>query len=354
MVRLVVLGVTSLCLTPMWVGHAVVVMASANSPVHRTEPTGALAGSGWAWQMGPAGGTVISPSHILTAAHLGLWTNSIITWDGLGYRVAEAVDAPDSDLRLLRVSGRFGNWASLNTATNEVGQSVVLFGRGGPRGDAVLGTVQEQSTLCGWSWLPSDQVLRWGTNRIAGLQTATPENPGEYLVASFDADGGDDEATVSVGDSGGGVFLQQDGTWVLAGVISAVQGTFKRAAEGPVFYAALFNRQPFFEEVSPGVWEQDPSSATQPETLWIATRVSAYREWLDTQLSQPAAVPLPRLRFTASLDQPFQEFPSYSVDLATHRINLLRKGADQLFFQLEGESEVRIIAVTAEVITLEY
>ncbi|MBN9690432.1 MAG: hypothetical protein J0M24_09335 [Verrucomicrobia bacterium] len=354
MVRFVVLGITSLCLTQMWVAHAVIVLGSADSSVHRTEPTGALAGSGWQWQMGPAAGTVIGPSHILTAAHLGLWTNSIITWDGLGYRVAEAVDAPDSDLRLLRVSGRFGNWAPLNAATNEVGQSVVLFGRGGPRGDAVLGMVQDRNTLCGWNWLPADQVLRWGTNRIAGLQATSTGTPGEYLVASFDADGGNDEATVSVGDSGGGVFLQQEGTWVLAGVISAVQGTFKRTAEGPVFFAALFNRQPFFEEVTTGVWEQDPSSATQPETLWIATRVSAYREWLDTQLSQPAAVPLPRLRFTASLNQPFQEFPSYSVDPATRRINLLRQGADQLFFQLEGESEVRIVALTAEVITLAY
>ena len=354
MVRPFVLGVLLGSLTHAWVVRAVILMGSADSIVHRTAPTGELAGSGWDWQMGPSGGTVISPTHILTAAHLGLWTNSIITWDGLGYRVAEAVDAPDSDLRLLRVSGRFGHWAPLNTDTNEIGETVVLFGRGGPRGDAVAGVVQGKSTLCGWNWLPADQVLRWGTNRIAGLQTGSSENPGEYLVATFDADGGDDEATVSVGDSGGGVFLQQGGTWVLAGVMSAVQSTFKRTADGSVFYAALFNRRPFLEELRPGVWEHDPTSVEQPETVWIATRVSAYQDWLKAQLSQPAAVPLPRLLSARSLDQPFQEFPSYSIDPASRRINLLRQGADQLFFQLEGESQVRIVALTAEVITLEY
>ena len=354
MVRSVVFGVMLLSLAPGWVARAVIVMGSADSIVHRTAPTGKLAGSGWDWQMGPSGGTVIGPHHILTAAHLGLWTNSIITWDGLGYRVSEAVDAPDSDLRLLRVSGRLGSWAPLNTTTNEIGQTVVLFGRGGPRGDAVLGTVEGQSTLCGWLWLPTDHVLRWGTNQIVDLQTTSTSNPGEYLVAAFDADGGNDEATVSVGDSGGGVFLQHDGTWVLAGVMSAVQSTFKRTAEGSVFYAALFNRRPFLEELSPGVWEHDPSSIEQPETVWIATRVSAYQDWLQTQLSQPAVVPLPSLLSAPSLDLPFQEFPSYSIDPASRRINLLRKGVDQLFFQLEGESEVRIVDVTLEVITLEY
>jgi len=334
---------------------AVILFGTEDPSAHTTAPAGELAGSGWDWQIGPSGGgTVVGPSHVLTAAHLGIGTNSVLTWGGLAFRVLEFTDPPESDLRLLRIGGRFASWAPTFAGSNEIGRSVVLFGRGGPRGFPVTTEKEGLSKLCGWTWRATDQQLRWGTNFIEGIQESTAENPGEFLAALFTDDAGDGEATLSVGDSGGGVFLQEPEGWRLAGVLSGVQGIFKQTPDSGLIYAALFDRRNFLEELSPGVWGYDPDRFDQPGTFWVATRVSTYRDWLQIQLARPSAQPLPRLLYAPTLNGPFEEFPTYSIEASTRRINLLGTSQATVFFQLEGESAVHLVGVTDSVLTLAY
>ncbi len=336
--------------------QAIVLLGTGDPEAQTTAPTGDLAGSGWEFQIdAKAGGTVIGPSHILTAAHLGFVSNSVVAFEGLNYRVIGHTNAPNTDLRLLRVSGRFSRWAPTQETPDEVGRSVVLFGRGGPRGPAVTVEGLEGAQVCGWLWQASDARLRWGTNRIEEIVTGTPDAPGTYLSAWFDEHGGAVEATVSPGDSGGGVFLQDDdGTWKLAGVLSSVEAAFRRSVEEPTFFAAIFDRRNLLEELNPGAWELDPGRFARPGAAWYATRVAAYHDWLLTELERDSSVPLPRLLGARSVQGPFVEQPAYSIEIATRRIVLRREPDGPEFFRIEGQESLRIIAVTDALITLGY
>lgn len=336
--------------------QAIILLGTGDPEAHTIAPTGDLAGSGWEFQIDArAGGTVIGPFHILTAAHLGFASNSVIAFEGLNYRVIGHTNAPGSDLRLLWVSGRFHRWAPTLEAPDEVGRPVVLFGRGGPRGPAVTVNGGEGGKVCGWLWQASDARLRWGTNRLEEIAIGTPDAPGTYLSAWFDEQGGTAEATVSPGDSGGGVFLQDDdGTWKLAGVLSSVEAAFRRSPEEATFHAAIFDRRNLWEELSPGSWELDPGRFVRPGAAWFATRMSAYHDWLETELERDSPVPWPRLLRAQSLHGPFVEEPAYSVEIATRRIVLRREPDGPEFFRIEGQESLRLVTVTDTLITLEY
>ena len=350
MVRLRLLAALLLCCGALLPQRATaVILRTGEAP--STPPTGRLADSGWQWQIGPTtGGTLVGPSHILTAIHLGLWTGSRIQWNGLDYVVVEAVDHPDSDLRLLRVGGRFSTWAPMNRTTTEVRKEVVVFGRGGPPGAPVVAN----NKVCGWSWNPPDGQLRWGTNQIDSVVTGNETPPGHFIIGMFDEKGGNLEATFSVGDSGGGVFLQTPTGWALAGVISAVQGTFRATADGPLIYAALFDRRPFLEEVSPGVWDYDPNRYRRPGTFWMASRISAYAFWVDVRMAEPAQSPTPKLLESASAEGPFQEVPSYAVDPGNRRIQTLHTGKTSRFYRIEGDGQLRMESVGTGSLFLRY
>lgn len=336
--------------------HGVILFGTGDPAAHTTAPDGEFLGSGWETQIGPRYcGTAVGPSHVLTAAHLGMGTNTPFSFHGLGYVVLEVETCPDTDLRLVRIGGRLPTWASPLANTNEVGQRVVLFGRGGPRGPAVTGELDGVSAPRGWRWNLADFQLRWGTNRIEGIEIGSGSNPGEFLVAWFTNDAGDDEATVSVGDSGGGVFLQDpSGEWKLAGVMSAVQASFKTAPDASPFNAAIFDRRPFLEEVSPGVWEYDPDRFQQPGTRWLATRVSAYSEWLNTQLAKPPTVPVPRLLSADTVDGAYTEPAAYSVNPSQRQIWIQPPEDGRRFYRIEGSSSLSARRLQGGLLLLEY
>jgi hypothetical protein len=344
---LVVLGLLSVAL-PLHRAGAVI-LRTGEAPA--TPPTGRLADSGWQWQIGPTTcGTLVGPSHILTATHLGLWKGSRIQWNGLDYVVVEAMDHPDSDLRLLKVGGRFSTWAPMNRTTTEVRKEVVVFGRGGPPGAPVVAN----NKVCGWNWNPPDGQLRWGTNQIDSVVTGNESPPGHYIIGMFDEKGGNLEATFSVGDSGGGVFLQTPTGWALAGVISAVQGTFKATADGPLIYAALFDRRPFLEEMSPGVWDYDPNRYRRAGTFWMASRISAYAFWIDVRMSEPPQSPTPRLMEAPSAEGPFQEVAAYAVDPGNRRIQAPHPGRTSQFYRIEGDGQLRMESIGTGFLFLRY
>jgi hypothetical protein len=132
------------------------------------------------------------------------------------------------------------------TGAVPVGAAAVLIGWGQQRG---AGT--EWQGLGGWLWA-GGSVKRWGSNEIgARLGPGPPVNRTDLplagrttraLVVDFSEGAPGDEATVTVGDSGGAFFVRDGSAWKLGGVTFAL-GTFENqpldtSLYGNIVYAA--------------------------------------------------------------------------------------------------------------------
>ena len=264
-----------------------VVFFDTASPTHNiTAPTGALADSGWQYQGYYSNflGTMISPKHFLTARHLGQPQPTFV-WDELfngtatvTYNVDSTVnggtgywDIPDTDQRILQIEETFPIYAPLYEGLDEVGKDLVVMGRGGPRG----GEVFADAELKGWRTTAADGIARWGGNRVSEIVNS---NMGPLLAAEFNAVSGIDESQLSVGDSGGGVFVQEDGLWKLAGINYAVDGPFADNAEGTgSFNAALFDMGGLYVQQSGG-WSLVTNTPANKPSSFYASRVSTSRD----------------------------------------------------------------------------
>lgn len=222
---------------------------------------GIYADSGWAYQgmYGDFLGTMIAPQYFITAAHIGVSANPNFT--GVESAAVYTIDASansgvgywnigSTDLRIYKINETFSVYAPLYTGGMETGMDLVVFGRGGPRGAGVeLG-----GELQGWYHTGADGVVRWGANTVEGFTTYSGN---EYLRADFSAVAGQNEATLSVGDSGGAVFVNDGGVWKLAGINFGVDGLFdtnNMTGDGTEFQAALFDREGFFQGSDGAGW----------------------------------------------------------------------------------------------------
>lgn len=179
-------------------------------------PTGDLAGSGWQYegQFGAFLGTAIAPNYFITASHIGGAVGQAFTYNGQSYTTTAVFDDPNSDLRIWKVDGNLGAYAPLATSGATAGAQIVINGRGTQRGDAI---VSSGGRTVGWSWGASDGAQSWGVNTADGTADGG-SGIGTLIKATFDGD-----STLSTGDSGGGVFVNDGGAWKLAGVNYAVE-----------------------------------------------------------------------------------------------------------------------------------
>ncbi|HEY7091381.1 MAG TPA: hypothetical protein VH518_25010, partial [Tepidisphaeraceae bacterium] len=183
-----------------------------------------LLGSGWQLQGDFRGflATPIAPNYFITAKHIGgeQDATNFFVWNGVTYTSTTATgmfDSPNSDLRIWKINQTFPTWAPLYSAESdgsEIGKSLVVFGRGTPRGAEVR---TSDGALKGWLWGPDDRVKAWGENVVSGFDDYNTGDQ-KLLTFDFDASGGPNESILSVGDSGGGVFIQSGGVWKLAGI----------------------------------------------------------------------------------------------------------------------------------------
>src|SRR5205814_10472676 len=188
-----------------------VILYRTDDPAANTiEPTGSLAGSGWQYEgnFGASLGTAIAPHYFITAKHLGQVSDKFV-YHGVNYTIVGGggFADPSSDLRIFQVTETLPNYAPLYTRSDEVGQHLVVIGRGTQRG---LGRIIN-GQLRGWEYGTSDSVQRWGENHVASIV-------GDRLYVLFDQPGFSQEAPLSGGDSGGAVFLNDGGFWKLAGI----------------------------------------------------------------------------------------------------------------------------------------
>lgn len=222
--------------------NAIILYRTSDPTANTTEPTGALAGSGWQYQglFGSFLGTAIAPHFFITAQHIGMQSSTFF-YRGVNYTVLQWFDDPNSDLRIYEIAEQFPDYAPLYSRNDEIGQHLVVFGRGTQRGSEVF----SGGLLRGWEWGASDEVERWGENQVNDI-VSFGSTLGDMLYALFDPNGFPEEAHLSSGDSAGAVFLNDNGVWKLAALNYSVDGPFSTSPGGDGFLAALFDMRSLY------------------------------------------------------------------------------------------------------------
>lgn len=245
----------------------VLLFRTGDPEANTTEPTGALAGSGWQYEgrFGNFLGTAIAPHYFITAKHLGTGPPHFV-FHGVNYTILDSFADPGSDLRIFRVAETLPLYAPLYTRSDELGRNFVVIGRGTQRGeDRVV-----DGQLRGWLYGPSDIVQRWGENQVSSVLGGT-------IRALFDQAGLPHEAHISDGDSGGAVFLKDGSVWKLAGINSDVDRFASGPDGGGPYSAALFDMR--------GSYRSDGTLVTGdtavPSAFYVA-RISSRISWITS------------------------------------------------------------------------
>jgi hypothetical protein len=103
---------------------------------------------------------------------------------------------------------------------------------------------------------------------------------GARLVWAFDREGIAQEAAISAGDSGGGVFIFSGGKWRLAGINFSTQAQFSYPNSSQVLSGALFD--------AGGLMAGDQlitDTTADVPALSFATRISARSTWIADALA---------------------------------------------------------------------
>ena len=328
---------------------------STSDPSHNTTPpAGTLTNSGWQFEglWGAFLGTPIAPKYFITAAHVGGAVGDIFHFSGADYPTTGMFRDPSSDLIIWSVCGTFSNYAALYPNGDEAGKAITVFGRGTQRGEEV--TIAENSTnsLKGWQWGVADQRERWGTNVVSEI--VSDNTLGDFLKCSFDADGGTEEAHLSVGDSGGGVFICDGGTWKLGGLNYAVDGPFNTSANGPGFNAAIFDERGLYIG-GEGNWMLIPNFPTNVPSAFYSSRISSRLEWINSVLDDtPPSDPPPQLVSASNVLGPYLDTPAV-VDTNAKTVTLPEPASTHFYRLLACEpSQITGISRSAGMLIINY
>lgn len=322
--------------------QAIILFSTGDPSFNTSQPTGSLTNSGWQFQgtWGSYLGTPLAASYFITAKHVGGMVGDPFLYQGQSYVTLASYEDPDSDLKIWRVCGRFGSFAPLWTNLSEVGQAMVVFGRGTQRGDEVRVSGQ----LKGWRWGTYDQVQRWGENVVTDIAPGG-SGIGDLLQAAFNADGGPNEAHLSVGDSGGAVFIQDGSVWKIAGINYSVDGPYNTNTIGAGFEAAIFDEGGLYTGGDGSWFARRNSREDRPGALY-ATRISTRISWIDGILSQTAPPdPAPTVEAASAVTGPYVADSSAMANAEARTITLPNRGQNREFFRLGGCTAWRITSI---------
>jgi hypothetical protein len=189
---------------------------------------------------------------VVTAAHVGIGPVTLgnTVYPAVSGSYVPILHAPtvDADLGVFRIDPYPYALPVLEIPTSAapVGAEARLIGWGQRRGAAT-----EWQGLLGWLWA-GGSVKRWGGNLVgAQLGPGPPVNTTDLplagrttraLVVDFSEGAPGDEATVTVGDSGGAFFVRDGSAWKLGGVTFALGGFVNQPLNtslyGNIVYAA--------------------------------------------------------------------------------------------------------------------
>jgi hypothetical protein len=339
--------------------QAVIFFDTADPSHNSTAPTGALTNSGWhlQGQWGAFLGTPIGPNHFVAATHVGGTIGQTFTINGVAHSTTATFADPNSDLTIWQVTPPFRDWAQLYTSNNEVGKRLIVFGRGTQRGAPVQIGGPLTPITKGWLWGPYDAVQRWGENTVEDVIDADG-NPrsvvnsglaavGPFLRATFDPNGGPNEATLSVGDSSGAIFINDGSTWRLAGINYAVDGPYNTSATGSGFMGAIFDEGGLYKG-GENNWVLTPDLPVAQGSAFFATRISARVTWIRTIIGDPGLPSAsPVLEYTTELNGPFTEDPAATFDPA----NIVFRTPNpnqQRFFRIRATQPIEITRLTID------
>jgi hypothetical protein len=269
------------------VAHAVMFMETSD-PTHNTSTPGDNSGWQYEGKFMTFLGVPIAPHCFITAKHFGGSVGTTFDFHGDVYTTIAFHDSPAADLRIWEVDHAkpFPTYAPLSSGASDIGAVATVFGRGTQRGDAV----SVDTELKGWKWGPGDDVKRWGRNTVVNL-IAGGTGVGELLYCDFDNPGVAEECHLSVGDSGGGLFVFEAGLWRLAGIHLSVDGPFRFPSTVTGFSAALFDKGGLEEQVdAPPVWVGVAESLENVPSRFYSSRISASLPWIMTKAPEVASL----------------------------------------------------------------
>ena len=249
--------------------RAVILMAT-DDPAANTSTPGDNSGWQYEGQFNGFLGTPIAPRYFLTANHIYGSLGDPLIFHGESFTtVATFADPAGSDLRIWQVDRDFGTWAP-------------VFGRGTRRGAALV----LDGVLKGWQRGIPDGVQRWGRNLVSGVTSDQ-----RYLYSDFDSPGIPGECHLSEGDSGGGVFILENGLWKLAAINYGVDDLYTNPAADTQFVAPVFDARGYYARDDNGAFFLVTGSQNVP-TAFYSTRISQRLTWIETVIgNDPNATP---------------------------------------------------------------
>jgi hypothetical protein len=207
-----------------------------NQPTSEAAPSGAYADFDWGGihEFNVNGGgktlTAVDPYWLISSRHYGLSAGQTFTTDSTTYTIQEVVTNPnDADLSLIRVDQTLPVWYELysgNVVTSGGNQTEVLIVGTGHAGSVTDVNNTPASPYDSYTYdETSTRQRRWGTNNIDALETADSAwGTHDVLRANFVLGDTTYEAGTADHDSGGGWFVDDNGTWRLLGVTWAIGG----------------------------------------------------------------------------------------------------------------------------------
>jgi hypothetical protein len=173
---------------------------------------------------------------------------------------------------------------------------------------------------------------------------------GDFLQCDFNASGGADEAHLSVGDSGGGVFIKDGAVWKLAGINYSVDGPFSIDGSGAGFFAAIFDEGGLYQTEGTN-WVQTLDGPIDVPSSFYSTRVSAHQTWITNTLQTV----LPQLLVATNPAGPFIEMPSAVVNTSAKTVTVSIPASPE-FFRLRGcdPSRITTLSISGASLILSY
>lgn len=265
-------------------GKAVIFLGPQDITKNTTTPGD---NSGWQYEgkFNTFLGVPIAPYFFITAKHIGGSVGNVLDFHGDLYTTIAAHPSPNTDLQIWEVDHAkpFPTYAPLATAAGDIGTTATIMGRGTQRGAEVI----VDDVLRGWKWGSSDDVQRWGRNEVEGVLNGSPSE-GQLLYCNMNSPGLPDECHLSTGDSGGGMFVLENGLWRLAGINYSVEGPYRTTATGLSFNAALFDQRGLY--MDNGGWTLVAGSENVPSGF-VCSRISASQSWITSVTGVGAELP---------------------------------------------------------------
>lgn len=265
-----------------WAGRCAAIIFLATGDVqHNTTTPGDNSGWQYEGKFHEFLGVPIAPYFFITAQHIGGTVGDALDFHGDTYVTTAVHDCPATDLRIWEVNHAkaFPTYAPLSSGAAEVvGSTVTVCGRGTQRGSEVM----VGSEAKGWYWGTGDQVERWGRNTL--LAPVSSLTLGEFLCCDFNNPGLAEECHLSAGDSGGGMFVLENGLWRLAGIHYAVDGPFRIGDTGSQFMAALYDIGGLEDlaDEKLQLWNSEPDQVANIPSSFYSSRLAASLTWIMT------------------------------------------------------------------------